>query len=217
MTDRLDRTLLKRTFTFSEYYQLMEDLVARGETTGPNQSEVLVQYTRLNLQRTKRILKTLQLTPGIEERVRQIDSEMLWMVIVEAWCGDVPQNLPYLVALSELSDKVTLKVILRDENPEIMDQFLTNGSRSIPKMICLDPVTYRVAGTWGPRPAGARELVQALLQNPEVTKDMRSESVQRWYLQNKGLELQEELDRKISVWDQNLQKIDHDDLHTISN
>lgn len=201
MENRLDPALLKRTFTFMQYLHLVDELVREGKTTGPKQSEALASYTKLNFQRLKRISKTLELTDKIKDLIKEIESDMRWIVIVEAWCGDGSQNLPYFNAISQLSDRISLEIILRDENPEIMDQFLTNGTRSIPKVICLDPDTYAVAGAWGPRPKGAKELVQSLLNDPSVTKDMRNEAVQRWYLDDKGRQLQEELVLLIRAWD----------------
>ena len=201
MSNRIDAALLKRTFTFNQYYQFVEGLIKEGKTTGVNQSERLANYTKLNFQRLKRISRNLKLTPEIKRLIYEIESEMLWIVIVEAWCGDVPQNLPYFYRISELSDRINLQIILRDENHEIMDQFLTNGTRSIPKMICLHPQTYEIAGTWGPRPAGAKEIVQELLRDPSITKDMRNEAVQRWYLDNEGKQLQKELMKLIRTWD----------------
>ena len=205
MSNRLDKTLLKESFTFEEYIQLLGRLVEESGTSGPEQSEQRVIFTKLNLQRTRRILKTLALSDEIKKRMAGVGSEMLWIVIVESWCGDVPHNLPYIHAISELSDRVTLKVILRDENPEIMDRFLTDGTRSIPKMICLDPESCEVAGTWGPRPAGARLLVSAMTGSPAITREMRNEAVQRWYNENKGQELQSELFQIIRQWDLHLE------------
>ena len=201
MKNRLDPTLLKDTYTFKEYFQLVGELVEQKKTTGPNQSELNAQYTRLNFQRLKRIAKTLRISDELTNAVHNVQSEMLWIVIVEAWCGDVPQNLPYFDAICSTTGKIQLKIVLRDDNQEIMDQFLTNGSRSIPKLICLDPDSYEVIGTWGPRPVGARELVQKLLKDPLITKDMRNEAVQRWYLGNKGQQLQLEMRFLIKEWD----------------
>lgn len=202
MPNRVDISQIKRSFTFGEYIKLLGRLVEEKGTTGIEQSEQRVQFTKLNFQRIKRVTKTLHLAPEIRVRMAEIISDMHWMVVVESWCGDVPQNLPYFHAISELSEKVTLSVILRDENPAIMDQFLTNGTRSIPKMICLEPATGVVAGTWGPRPAGAKELVQSMLNNPDISKEKRSEAVQRWYLEDKGQQLQAELYAQIAEWDE---------------
>jgi hypothetical protein len=196
--------MFKRTFRYSEYQDLIAELVDKGLTSGPEQSEKFTHFTKLNFQRLKRVFRTLQLSEKIVESVKNVRSEMLWVVIVESWCGDVPQNLPIMEAISQISDKIKLRIILRDENPEIMDQFLTNGTRSIPKLICFDPDTYDVAGTWGPRPVGAIELVKDLLKDPEVTADMRKEAVQRWYLQNRGEQLQSELSALLVEWDSKL-------------
>ena len=207
MANRLDPAMFKRTFSYQEYQELITDLVGKGLTSGSNQSEKLTHFTKLNFQRLKRVYKTLQLSDEVVNAARNVQSEMLWVVIVESWCGDVPQNLPFMEAISKLSDKIKLKIILRDENPAVMDQFLTNGTRSIPKLICFDPDTFKIGGTWGPRPAGAIELVKDLLKDPEVTPDMRKEAVQRWYLQNRGEQLQSELCSLIREWDSKL--MDH--------
>jgi len=204
MTNRLEPAMFKRTFSYEEYLEFVTELVNKGLTSGPDQSEKHTHFTKLNFQRLKRVFRTLQLTEDIIEVTKNVQSEMLWVVIVESWCGDVPQNLPYMEAISRLTDKIRLQIILRDENPEIMDQFLTNGTRSIPKLICFDRHTYEVAGTWGPRPTGAVELVKTLITDPEITKEMRSEAVQRWYLENKGEQLQSELCSLIEEWNMKL-------------
>lgn len=204
MTNRLNPAMFKRTFSYEEYQKLISDLVDRGLTSGPDQSEKLTHFTKLNFQRLKRVFRTLQLSEEIVDAAKNVQSEMLWVVIVESWCGDVPQNLPIMEAISEITDKVNLRIILRDENPGIMDQFLTNGTRSIPKLICFDPHNLEVAGTWGPRPVGATELVKDLLKDPRVTPDMRKEAVQRWYLQNRGEQLQSELCYLLEEWDTKL-------------
>ena len=204
MTKCIDPAMFNRTFSYKEYQEYISELVDKGLTSGPEQSEKFTHFTKLNFQRLKRVFRTFQLSEKIAESVKNVRSEMLWVVIVESWCGDVPQNLPFMEAISQISDKIKLRIILRDENPEIMDQFLTNGTRSIPKLICFDPDTYDVAGTWGPRPVGAIELVKDLLKDPEVTADMRKEAVQRWYLQNRGEQLQSELTALLEEWDSKL-------------
>lgn len=204
MTKRIDPAMFNRTFSYSEYQEYISELVDKGLTSGPEQSEKFTHFTKLNFQRLKRVFRTLHLSEEIIETTKNVQSEMVWLVIVESWCGDVPQNLPFMEAISQISDKIKLRIILRDENPEFMDQFLTNGTRSIPKLICFDPKTYEVAGTWGPRPVGATELVKDLLKDPEVTADMRKEAVQRWYLQNRGEQLQSELSALLVEWDSKL-------------
>ena len=204
MTNRINPAKLKRTFSYEDYLEYVEELISKGLSSGPDQSEKNTHFTKLNFQRLKRVFRTLQLTDEIIEITKNVKSDMSWVVIVESWCGDVPQNIPFLEAISRQSDKINLQIILRDENPDIMNQFLTNGTRSIPKLICYDSDTYEVVGTWGPRPAGAVDLVKSLIKDPEVTKEMRSEAVQRWYLADKGEQLQSEIYSLIEEWDAKL-------------
>ncbi|MHC8520324.1 thioredoxin family protein [Rossellomorea sp. H39__3] len=60
------------------------------------------------------------------------------IAITEDWCGDAMVNIPILLKLAEAAG-IEVKMILRDENLELMDQYLTNGtSRSIPIFIFID-------------------------------------------------------------------------------
>ena len=128
----------------------------------------------------------------IEELASKIKAsgEQTWIVLSEAWCGDVAQNLPYLNKLAELNSKITLTIILRDENLDIMDDFLTNGGRSIPKVIALDPAKY-VLFQWGPRPEVMQTKYNALkkdgLEYAEISK-----TIHTMYAKDKGVTVQSE-------------------------
>src|SRR6202000_1072870 len=125
-----------------------------GRTTGPNQSDDFIHYTQLSQQRMHRLEKTIQVTPEAEVLIRAIAVPQTWLVLTEAWCGDASQSLSVMHALAQLNPLIDLRVLLRDENLELMDQYLTNGvSRSIPKLIGLDSASLEVLFTWGPRPA----------------------------------------------------------------
>jgi hypothetical protein len=58
------------------------------------------------------------------------------VAIAEAWCGDVYRELPTVARIADATG-MTLRVFLRDENPDIMDEFLSNGgkSRAIPVFV----------------------------------------------------------------------------------
>ena len=58
------------------------------------------------------------------------------LAIAEAWCGDVYRELPTAVHIAEAAG-IELRVFLRDENPDIMDEFLSNNgkSRAIPVFV----------------------------------------------------------------------------------
>jgi hypothetical protein len=118
----------------------------------------------------------------------------MWVMIVESWCGDAAQNLPIIAKLASLNPYIELMIILRDENPDIMDLHLTNGSRSIPKLIILDPVFKSLLKEWGPRPAAIQKMVKEYkLANPEVTHDEFVKNLHLWYAKDKGLSLEQDL------------------------
>ena len=105
------------------------------------------------------------------------------LVIAEDWCGDASNTVPILAKLAETVPSLELRVIARDQNPELMDQYLTNGSRSIPIVIALDE-HLRELGHWGPRPA---ELQAWVLENrPRVPKAELYPQVRRWYARDRG-------------------------------
>lgn len=61
------------------------------------------------------------------------------LVIAEDWCGDVIDNLPILGSLAQISGKLNLRVFLRDQNPDLIDQYLKEGKyKSIPVFAFFD-------------------------------------------------------------------------------
>ena len=156
------RKFLDRSISFSEYLALIDELLAEGKTTGPKQSEAMFNYGRLNRQRMWRLEKTLELEPETVMMAAANERKMIWLVLTEGWCGDAAQNIPVIEKIAAESARIETRYILRDENPGLMDQFLTGGARSIPKLIALDAETLEVLGTWGARPLEAQQLYQDL-------------------------------------------------------
>lgn len=180
--------------TWKSYMDLFERLVAEGRTTGPDQSEGLLTYTKLNLSRSRRWNKTLKVLPGMENGL-PIHGPQTWLVLTECWCGDAAQCNPIIAALAERTPGVTLRFILRDENLAIMDRYRTNGGRSIPKLIAWDDTTREELFTWGPRPAGAQVIYNEYLAQPVDQRDGEAmkEQLHRWYFDDAGVSVQEEL------------------------
>lgn len=179
-----DKKRIEEGMNFQAYYNLTEKLVAEGKTTGPNQSDALAHYTKLNLSRMKRLAKTTSLSDALIEKVNQVKRKTYFLVISEAWCGDAAQNVPLIAKAAEFSSNIELKIILRDDNLDIMDQYLTNGGRSIPKVIAIDAESLEVLGSWGPRPNEAQKLMLEL-KTKEVSHDVMVEELQRWYNEDK--------------------------------
>ena len=184
---------IEKSLTYTAYEQLIADLLGRGRTTGPDQSEAYVHYTVLNQQRMHRLDKTIALLPSVETAVKSVTVGQTWLVLTEAWCGDAAQSLPVMHAMEVLNPAISLRLLLRDEHPELMDRYLTNGvARSIPKLIGLDAATMEELFTWGPRPAALQELFYKMRADG-VEYRLAKEELQRWYNKDRTISIQEEL------------------------
>jgi hypothetical protein len=191
---------LDKSLTYSEYIKLIDDLLLDGKTTGPNQSDAMFGYAKLNRQRMHRLEKTVDLSVELSEAVKRAQRKMIWLVITEGWCGDAAQNIPVIEKIAAASSNIETRYVLRDENLELIDQFLTGGARSIPKLIALDPSTFEVLGTWGARPAAAQELYDELKAR-NLEKPLIMENLQRWYNDDKSRSIQLEFAQLIEQWE----------------
>jgi len=189
-------TLLKSLglFTYEGYLKRFEEWVKNGETSSLNPSQVLIDFTKLNLARTHRIHKTISITDALKKAVESLQHSYTWIVITEAWCGDSAQNLPLIAELASLNpDKIKFYVLLRDENLELMDKYLTNGARAIPKLIAVNDTLEKDAFVWGPRPVHAQELLTAWKANPAgKTWEGFEKELHGWYAKDKTQSLQQE-------------------------
>lgn len=199
---RIPESILAQAMSYPQYRQLADDLHAAGKTTGHQQSPALLEYTRMNLVRMARLDKTTRLQADTMAALAALPQPQTWLVITESWCGDAAQVLPVLAKMAEAQPAISLRLVLRDDNPALMDAFLTNGSRSIPKLIVLDSRTHEVLGTWGPRPQPVQRMVMdslsvlAAISDPAARAAKSDEvktDVQRWYAQDKTVGIQAEV------------------------
>ena len=191
---------LEKSMTFAEYIKLIDDLLLDGKTTGPNQSEAMYNYGKLNRQRMHRLEKTVHLDDSIKEAARKVERKQIWLIIAEGWCGDVAQNVPTIEKIAaENPEKIETRYVLRDENLELIDAYLTDNARSIPKLIALDAETSEEIGTWGPRPKAAMDYFYEL-KHRGLEKPAIMEKIQRWYLQDKEKSLQSEFEKLLPEW-----------------
>ncbi len=176
--------LLSSAMSWESYNQLLITLMEEGKTTGPDQSESMISYARLNLQRMKRIGKTTQLLPEVQESLSNITKSITLLFITEGWCGDAAQTLGVIEHISNALPAAKVSVILRDEHPNVMDHFLTNGGRAIPIVVILDAATNAVLGKWGPRPAVLQQEINNWKQQG-LDKEQFIEQVHAWYAADK--------------------------------
>ncbi|RYD95676.1 MAG: thioredoxin family protein [Sphingobacteriales bacterium] len=186
----------QRHFSYPEFLAYAAQEVALNESNPERITDPkYAHYTKLNLQRMKRWDKTFmpdaQIAGALKTAVPQE-----WWVITEAWCGDSAQNLPVIAALAEAAG-TTLRIVLRDENPEIIVQYLTNGTKSIPILVSFDEDKQQLF-RWGPRPAAAQRLMEDWKTHP-AGRDFEAFELEmhRWYTNNKGKDTQVELSELI--------------------
>jgi thiol-disulfide isomerase/thioredoxin len=191
--DHIIKDSLKTALSYKEYSELINDLVAIEASSGVDASPALVEYTKLNQKRMARWDKTITISDEIKSRIQNFDKKVIWLVLTETWCGDAAHVIPIINKLAELNPNITLKLVFRDEHPELMDRFLTNGGKSIPKLIMIDVDTNEVANTFGPRPSEATAMVEDFKSNHGSLTDEFKAQLQAWYNKNKGENIIEDL------------------------
>lgn len=195
--DEIISKSLAKGISYTDYTNLVSNLVAEGKSTGLNQSDDLLNYSKLNDRRMKRLLKTLKIDVSSEEFIANVSQEQQWILITESWCGDAAQSTPMIHKVAEASDKIDLTVVLRDENSELMNEFLTNGNQAIPKLIVLNKHTNEVIDSWGPRPSTATKMVAEYKDANGALDAQFKEDLQKWYNKDKGINTLEDLKKML--------------------
>ena len=184
---------LSQSHSYVDYRNYIKDLLKEGKSTGKEQSEALTHYSELNEARMNRLEKTVKISTEIIQKLNQLNGDYIWLVISEGWCGDAAQILPVIYKMAELSERIDLKIVFRDENEDLMNLFLTNGTKSIPKLIILDKNTLEVLSDFGPRPIGAKQLILDYKAKHGIVDETAKTNLQLWYLHDKGLSTQKEI------------------------
>ncbi len=185
---------LFRSHSYPEYRKLMADLLKEGKSTAVEQTQERTHYSELNEARMHRLDKTIKITEENSVKLKTLNKSYLWIVLTESWCGDAAQILPILNKMVlEANQKIELKLALRDENEDLMDHFLTNKAKAIPKLIIIDKATGSVVGDWGPRPQGAIDLIERYKEKFGVIDETAKTELQLWYLHDKGVSTQNEI------------------------
>lgn len=185
---------LLKSYSYLEYRKLMDDLLQEGKSTAMEQTEERTHYSELNETRMRRLDKTMKITEANSTKLKTLNKRYLWLVLTESWCGDAAQIVPILNKMALESDqKIELKLVLRDENEDLMNHFLTNKSKAIPKLISIDKTTGAVVWNWGPRPQGAIDLIESYKEKFGIIDEIAKTELQLWYLHDKGVSTQNEI------------------------
>jgi hypothetical protein len=189
------KVMINKGMTYIEYFRSIEDLVSSQTTSGHDITTERVEFTKLNLHRMKRLNDA-----KFENTSILLKTPIAAAIITEAWCGDSAQNIPWLEHFfNNCNPKITSKYFYRDEHPELMNQFLTNGSRSIPKCIFYNKQSGEVLGTWGPRPEEIKNwLAQLRSDNPDMPKHDWEIELHKYYTKNNGVAITSDLNEVIA-------------------
>lgn len=186
-TEELLQNGIAKGISYQDYRLLMDNLSSEGKATGQEVSKEMIDYTLLNQRRMKRLDKTLKINDDSIEKIKGYDQKnVTWLVLTESWCGDAAQTLPMINKVATLNDNITLKIILRDENLDIMNRFLIHGAMSIPKLVMIDNISGEVLGEWGSRPKNLEQMVIDFKNQHGVLTTSFKEELQVWYNTDKG-------------------------------
>lgn len=181
---------VQKSMNITTYEIQFDDILEGRNVLPPYDNPDYIHYVKMNQTRASRLSRKGKLLPQLEELITRIDQETYWLLITEPWCGDAAHCHPFVARYAAMNDHITLKVQNRDTPGSEIDNYLTNGGKSIPMLIVRDAY-HRDLFTWGPRPKDAQELYLDLknqsVEWPEILKQL-----QLWYSKNKGVMMQEE-------------------------
>lgn len=182
---------MKNEVSWEEYLDRFESVLKADIPETPYDNKDYFNYLKLNASRQKRWLKKGEINSGLKEKLRSIHTPMTWIIITEPWCGDAAHSIPFLYLMVQENDKIDLKIVWRDTPPFVIENYLTNGGKSVPKLIARDKDNNDLF-TWGPRPGPCQKVYNNLKNRNADFEEMKIE-LQQWYNKDKGKTLQKEI------------------------
>lgn len=177
-----------QTIDFETYMTVSKDRTHNN----PNPNDSYQSYYELGLQRMERTLKTFKVQPEALEKIQRKNFQGKILIISEPWCGDASATVPAVARFMEAAN-IETRIFLKDDDTSLIEQFLTNGTQSIPKIIILSE-DFSVKATWGPRPKYGMQLLKKHKENPETyPKETFYNDLQIYYAKNRGKDAIEEL------------------------
>lgn len=189
-------TISKQDLNNSLEYTEFRSFVTEALENNPEKLQInenYMPYAQLNEARLHRLDKTLKVESEVAVMIENLSKDYYWIVISESWCGDAAQSVPMLNKMAEITDKIDLRILFRDQNLELMDQYLTNGGRAIPKLLIVEKESLKVVEHWGPRPADAITLVNNYKDEHGKFDEEGIILLNKWYTKNKGQQVQQEV------------------------
>ncbi|MCC9042639.1 thioredoxin family protein [Myroides sp. M-43] len=188
----IDPKYIEKSLSYNEFRHYVTEALATDKSI-LNLEDDYLAYAELNEARLHRLDKTMKVEEEVIAKLAGLKKKYTWIVISESWCGDAAQIVPILNKMAESTDNIELRIVFRDQNLELMDAFLTNGGRAIPKLIIVEQDTLKVLGDWGPRPILAQKVVTDYKATHGVVDEAGKVALQMWYTKDKGHEVQKEV------------------------
>lgn len=178
---------------FTSYLDYFKSIIDNKDGVLPElyQDPEYLDYTKLNWARLNRWMKTGKLLDSTVEKLKDIKSVQHWIVITEPWCGDASHIIPFIELMSRETEMITVSYELRDSQPFRIENYLTNGSKSIPVLIIQDAQGNDLA-IWGPRPKECQTFFMTE-KNKGSDFEALKLALQNWYNADKGIQIQQEI------------------------
>lgn len=176
---------------YHEYIHLFDTILTSEYPQTPYDKPAYINYVKLNQSRMSRWTRNLDLQPDLIDALNDLEEPQHWIIITEPWCGDAAHSVPFLVAIAEKSPKITYEIQLRDSVPFLINDYLTNGGKSIPKLVARD-LDGNDLFTWGPRPHASQEIFDKMKSEGAIYDEITLK-LQAWYNSDKGQAVQQEL------------------------
>lgn len=175
---------------WQEYLDYTHEILNSTTPKPPYDNPDYHQYAKMNDARMRRWLKINPITDETKKIVESIKEQQQWIIITEPWCGDAAHISPIIYLMSQLNNRITLSLQLRDNNSEI-EKYLTNGTRSIPILIVRNEKGDDLFH-WGPRPKEGQELYLDLKERKADFEETKI-AIQNYYNNDKALSTQKEI------------------------
>jgi hypothetical protein len=203
MASFITPSILSQTISWAEYYATVRKYVESDDRPELYNNEKMLRYTTENLKRMDHVLQTIHIESKLYNLLTAIRTDLIWVVLAEPWCGDVSQVIPVLYTIASCSEHISFRVLQSDSHPDVLSAYLTDGSRSIPKLICLRADTLEEPGAWGPRPAGLQKIVMENKNDATLSFGAKVRMVHDWYEADKTLSIQDEFIDLVRKWSGN--------------
>lgn len=181
---------------FDEYLSYFEDILSNPDAHEMYKDKEYYDYTKLNYTRMNRWLSKFEPSQEMKSIIDSIQEHQHWIVITEPWCGDAAHSVAQLYKIVKDNEIIDFEIQLRDSAPFLIDDYLTNGTKSIPKLIIRNEVGHDLF-VWGARPQAATELLEKLKAENRDKEEINTK-IQQWYNQDAGAAIQQELIKKLS-------------------